>query len=169
MKRPLILAATLAAAVPAWGADLTYHVKPEKDAPEEQVARFEADEIVVRLNKEPVARVPSSAVKEARIVAEPFEPLDDESDATEMYRVTLILDDAEREKLAATMRDLCPKAQGVHAVFDGEVIDYRLFVVCDRFDVVFAFQEREKAEDFARKISPRNVVLVTPAPAPAAE
>jgi hypothetical protein len=153
-----------------WGAalsaasatELLYYVNSPADAPKEARTEMKsADGEPVYLAKEPVARLDSAKVKEARIVREEIEILDEDNPVSAVYIVNLVVEDAERDKLKQSMASLCNSQAGVHMVVDGTVVGYYPFAACDSFSVAAAFTEKEAAEKFAHQLA-KQVTVATP-------
>lgn len=162
-----ILAAALGAALlapaPASAADLIYYLPPEKGVkPEQRVELKTLEDEPIWLAIEPVGRVSSDHVKEAVITRHEVEVLDEDDPVSELYFVTLRMDEAEEAKLAKTMSDLCKTRAGVYIASDGVVVDYRPFSICGAFKPEVSFESKAKAEEFAAKFSPKAIRFATP-------
>lgn len=155
----VLLGAGLSAAS---AAELLYYASAPADAPKEARTQLkDLDGQPFFVAKEPVAKLDSAKVKEASIVREEVEVLDEDNPVSAVYIVTLVLDDAEKQKLSQGMTSLCKSQAGVHMVVDGTVVSYFPFASCDSFKVAAAFTEKDAAEKFAHQFS-KQVSVATP-------
>ncbi len=139
----------------AHAAELLYYVSADKGAPPDAVAKLktpENEEIVVAVA--PVATIKDSEVKEAIVVKHAVEVLDEDDPVSAVYRVTLVLDEAQQAKLAQQMDLLCKVKPGVHIAIDGVVFDYRPFAICGHFRTEVSFLDEKDAEAFAKRFTP---------------
>ena len=158
----LAMGAILVSAQAARAAEVLYFLSPSKDTPKEQRRILKDPEgDAVEMASEPVGKITSEQVKEARIIGEQVEVIDEDEPVNELFRVVLVLDDADNAKLAKTMDELCKTRAGVHIAFDGTVIDYRPFAVCGKFQTAVSFLDKPSAEHFAKQMS-KKVTVVTP-------
>jgi hypothetical protein len=164
-----MLALALTLPMPAVAAaaedELTFHLAARQEDPSEKVAEFQGEIDRYRLIKEPVARVTSANVQEARIRRYEIEALDEES-INETYQVTLVVDEKKNDEIGKTMKDLCQTRNGVYAVWSDKLADWHPFLMCDaNFELAVVFVDRKLAEDFASKLSPKKVTWATPSAA----
>lgn len=146
----------------AQATEVLYFLSPAQETPKEQrrsLKDLEGDPI--EMSAEPVAKITSEQVKEARIITEKVEVFDEDEPVSELYRVVLVLDDADAAKIAKTMDELCKTRPGVHIAVDDTVVDYRPFAVCGKFQTAISFLDKPSAEQFANKVS-KKVTIVAP-------
>lgn len=161
---------TLAAAVlclvasgPVAAAEVAYYLTGVQGAPEGKNAYLPTlEDDTIWVTAEAVAVIKSENVREAVITREPVEILDEEEPVSELFFVTLVLDETENAELTRTMDGLCKTKMGVHIAVDGTVIDYRPLVLCGHFSPTVSFTEKKAAEEFAKKLSPKAVRFATP-------
>lgn len=157
------LGALLLLSATAQATEVLYFLSPAKDTPPDQRRTLkDVDGDPIQMSAEPVAKITSDQVKEARIVTEKIEVVDEDEPVSELYRVVLVLDDADNAKISKTMDELCKTRPGVHIAVDDTVVDYRPFAVCGKFQTAISFLDKPSAEQFANKVS-KKVTVVTPA------
>jgi hypothetical protein len=163
--RNLALAAllTLSSNGGALAAEILLYVVPDPKEPYLTKRELRtAEGQLITVVSEPVARVPAESIREATIVSEQIDLLDDEDTVAEQFRVSFVLDDARQAELSKTMKEICTKYAGVFLATDDTVLEFFPFVVCGHITVGAAFPDRKAAEDFAKKFSPKSVRVVTP-------
>jgi hypothetical protein len=147
----------------ALAAELLYFLAPSPETPKEQRRMLKDEEgDPIAMASEPVARLSSAHVQEARVVTEEVEVLDEDEPVSQLFRVVLVVDEPEAAKLQKTMDELCKTRPGVHIAFDDTVIDYRPFAVCGHFEPAVSFLDKPAAEKFANQFA-KKVTMVTPA------
>lgn len=139
----------------AHAAELLYYVSAYTGDPPKDVVKLkspEDEEVIVAAG--PVATIKDSDVKEAIVVKHVVEVLDEDEPVPAVYRVTLVLGEAQQAKLAQQMDQLCKVKPGVHIASDGVVFDYRPFAVCGQFRAEVSFLSEKDAEAFAKRFTP---------------
>ena len=153
----------LVASGPVAAAEVAYYLTGVQGAPEGKNANLPTPEgDTIWVTAEAVAVIKSDNVREAVITREPVEILDEEEPVSELFRVTLVLDETENAELTRTMDVLCKTKPGVHIALDGTVIDYRPFVLCGYFSPTVSFTDKKEALEFAKKMSPKAIRFATP-------
>lgn len=158
-----IVTMTLSLASGVSAAELLYYFRPGPTDPMDMTRELSTVEgAKMRVRGEPAARIDSARVKEALIVREEVEVLDEEDPISAIFYVRLTLEDADLAKVTKAMDEACKTERGVFIALDGMVIDYRPLVVCGHFRPEVSFADLGEAEEFAKKISPKAVRIVTP-------